>query len=377
MKKILILAASAALVLAASCTKNEVVSTVNDEQHAIGFSNYAPRSITRAGTSYIDATVLPNGSQFVVYGYANTAATWASTLAPAFMNGVTVTFSGTDSSEATQDYSPVRYWPAGDAANLDWLSFYGYYPASGAGIAPTVTTGLGSYVFTAQDNAKDMIDFMVTDLAKDYVYGTAAGTDPNVAVDGVVPLTFHHALTKVQFVFQTDNTDANTTITINSATLKNIVKKGTLTVQETFATATNNTSPWAPSTEAADKGDYTVTINKATADVDLTNATAGTPVTPKPMTVDNEDIFLMVPQEVTTGKNLVIVWTVTTSGVATQNTSTIDLSDINISVGGESSNLWKANKSVIYTITVGLKPIKFTGSVTAWDTNTNAAISVN
>ena len=95
------------------------------------------------------------------------------------------------------------------------------------------------------------------------------------------------------------------------------------------------------------------------------------------MTVDNEDIFLMVPQEVTTGKNLVIVWTVTTGGVSTQNTSTIDLNSIDIKTGSDTGNYWKANKSVVYTITVGLKPIQFTGAVTAWDADTDGAISVN
>ena len=393
MKKAFIFAAAAALVLAA-CSKNEIIETINKvpEEVAIGFSNYTPNAVTKANDTYTGTTLLKNGGKFAVMSYSTANGTaWASdAIGTNFMDKVAVTWT-TNDTPANNSYSPTRYWPSGDSPA--WLTFWAYYPVNEAsgGVAdntaagnngivytsPTGSNGIGSFNFTVANTAADMVDFMVTDLAKDYVYGTAVGTNPNVAVDGVVPLTFHHALTKVQFVFQTDNADANTTITINSATLKNIVKKGTLTVQETFATATNATTPWTPSTEATDKGDYTVTINTKTEDVALTNATAGTPVTPIPMTVDNEDIFLMVPQEVTTGKNLVIVWTVATGGVSTQNTSTIDLSTIDIKATDESKNLWKANKSVVYTITVGLKPIKFTGTVTAWDTDTNAAISVN
>lgn len=386
----MILAAAAALVLSAACTKSEITSSMNDEPQAIGFTNYVPRSLnTKAGSSFIDNTAtanLPAGSQFVVYGYAeNNAQTWQTTTAPSFMNGITVTFDAT-SNTPTVNYSPVRYWPSGDTPN--WLSFYGYYPAGGAGIAPTVTAGMGTIKFTARDAAADMVDFMVTDLAKDYIYGTAAGTSPNIAVNGVVPLTFHHMLTKVKFVFQTSNSDANTTITINSATLKNVKKEATLTPGQTFAAHS-----WGTPSEM---GNYAVTINGTATNVNLTNASDDsdadllTSTSYNPMTVDDADIFLMVPQPMvakgvapaepksTNPQYLEIVWTITpTTGAAIQNTSTIYLNDIDIKVGSDTENLWVANKSVVYTITVGLHPIKFTGSVEAWDADTNGAINVN
>ncbi len=375
MKKLLILAASAALLMTACNKVEDYTNTALDENIPIGFSNYTPRSITKAGASYVDATVLPEGSKFVVYGYAeDNSQTWQNTTAPAFMNGVTVTFDAA-SSTATTNYSPVRYWPSGNTP--DWLSFYGYYPAGGAGITPTVTAGLGTYAFEAQATPKEMVDFMVTDLAKDYIYGTAAGTNPNIAVNGEVPLTFHHMLTKVQFVFQTSNTDANTKVTVNSAKLYNINTKSTLTPGETFAAHT-----WAAATTPAT---YNITINKVAANVQLTNATAGTPITYNPMTVDKEDIFLMVPQSllaktVDNPQKLEIVWTVKSGegdgAVETQNTSVVYLDDINIKVGSDTANLWKANKSVVYTITIGLHPIKFTGAVAAWDGDTSGAITI-
>ena len=136
MKKLLILAATAALVLAASCTKNETVNNVPAEQHLIGFTNYAPKALTKTqAASYVDGNKLINNTHFGIYGWAvaNDAA-FDGTGNPAFMNNVDVTFggdaAGTDGAKNT--YSPMRYWPAGDTP--DKLSFYAYYPIRWIGI---------------------------------------------------------------------------------------------------------------------------------------------------------------------------------------------------------------------------------------------------
>ena len=152
MKKLMTFAAMAVLILAAGCAKIESKSTTNDVQHAIGFSNYAPKSLTKAGDTYAASTTLLDGKVFDVFAYATTngtafATTSSTALGTKFMEAVDVTYGTGGNSDATKNtYSPVRYWPSGDTP--DWLTFWAYYPVqSGHGItytAPDGDNGLGS-----------------------------------------------------------------------------------------------------------------------------------------------------------------------------------------------------------------------------------------
>ena len=69
MKKIMILAAAAALVLSAACTKSEITSVNEEDTLAIGFSSYSPRSLTKAGDTYVSGTTLVSGKTFAVYSW--------------------------------------------------------------------------------------------------------------------------------------------------------------------------------------------------------------------------------------------------------------------------------------------------------------------
>ena len=70
MKKYLILAAAAVLALA-SCAKVETYTEnpVNDGSRMIGFSNYSPKSLTRANDTYISGATLVDGKDFAVYAW--------------------------------------------------------------------------------------------------------------------------------------------------------------------------------------------------------------------------------------------------------------------------------------------------------------------
>ena len=142
--KVILFAGAAVLALAA-CSKNEVVET-ND--HAIGFSNYAPKVVDgRADSTFVNGNNLVSGQKFVVYGYNQKAADFSTTLNPTFMPGVEVTYKGGNTLETagSNTYSPTRYWPKDEANNK--LAFYAYYPVS-THVVPTVTEGLGSYAVT-------------------------------------------------------------------------------------------------------------------------------------------------------------------------------------------------------------------------------------
>lgn len=393
MKKCLTFAAIAALVLAASCAKNVDLAPTEVTQHAIGFSNYTPRMLTKAGDTYVSGTSLVANKTFAVYAWATTYGNFltANPGAPAFMNPAVVTWVNNDNEGANNTYEPLKYWPAGTTP--DNLSFTAYYPYGGAGItAPTFTTGVGTYAFAAQATSAAMVDFCVADVVNDQVYGN---TNAGVA-KGTVNLTFKHQLAKVQFKFKTDNNDANTTVNLVDAKLYNIQTTGTLTA--TYAQNANpavnaagtTTTTWSSQAIAGTPVVYDVTLNSS--DPETTNKIA---LSTTASTVADADIFLMVPQTMitptfsttpntpanlsNTPQYLLVEWEVVTSGVTTTNTQALYLDQCVTTDGGDTqANIdWAKNSFVTYTITIGPKPIRFTATVENWATEQNGYFNVN
>ena len=382
MKKHMILVAIATLTLA-SCAKIETINTnpVVDENIPISFTNYAPKAITKAATAnYAESTTLVNNAEFDVYAWATangtsfTGSNGVKSNGHDFMEWYTVTYrTGGNTNGATNAYPDgYRYWPSGDAP--DYLSFYAYYPSNGTGITPPAA-GLGAFSFTAQATAATMVDFMVADVVKDQVYDNT-----NSGTDGTVALTFRHMLTRVQFKFKTtqDVIDNGTTVTLTDVKLYNAKTTGTLT---TSYNGTTTGAVWsAQATPSASP--YEVFVNGA--DINNLELTA----TAAPATNNAADIFLMVPQAMVTntGSNpqyLVVSWDVTTGGVTTHNTKTLNFKDDlkttdNITAAAAAMNLdWAPNASITYTLTIGPKPILFTATVENWANETNGYFNVN
>lgn len=393
MKKNMILAAMAALVLAAGCAKNEVFTTPQDQaEMPVGFSNYVPRNITKADASLSNDATLVNGQKFAVYSYAtaNGVAFATTAIGTNFMNGVEVTYTTGGNTDASKNtYSPMRYWPSGNTP--DWLTFWAYYPVSASnGItytAPEGSNDLGSYSFTAAATADSMVDFMVSDVVNDKIYGTTSGT--HIAVNGVVPLTFKHQLTKVGFQFKTDLTDTYTKVVLTGATLKNARKTGTLSA--TYSDGVTNTDWGSTATTPAD---YGITVSGSTVSALVLSTTAAGEST-------NSDFFLMVPQEMdedgTDAHEVELTWkvktfdteenatanaaTATTVGsnglvAITTNTATVKLATVQ---DGNSNpiSIWDMNQFITYTFTIGPKPIQFTATVIPWESEVTGSISVN
>lgn len=404
MKKLMTFAAMAALILAAGCAKIESKSTTNDVQHAIGFSNYAPRSLTKAGDTFVNTTSLVTGKQFAVYAWQTNYGVFlpVNPSTPQFMNPAVVTWGADETDGDGNTYSPMRYWPAGDQpANL---SFTAYYPYGGAGItAPTFTTGVGTYAFAAQSTSAAMVDFMVADVVNDQTY---QHTNVSPTYPQTVKFTFKHQLTKVQFQFKkATGLGATTVIELVDAELQNIKTTGTLT-----ATYTQNGSPavnapgttataWSSRAKAGSPITYDITVNgtdpEGSTIVKLEESAS---------TVAPGDIFLMVPQTMVAEgdtdedsdatcvaadeQKLVITWNVKvydTADNATANASTTvgeggllatttnsatlsfknSLRNSDDSAAASTIN-WGKNNFVRYTITIGPKPIWFTAEVTDW-----------
>ena len=396
MKKFMIFAAAAALALVAGCAKIENHAPDGNTQHAIGFSNYTPKALTKAGDTYVSGTSLVANKQFAVYAWATTYGNFLAVNpgAPAFMNPAVVTWVDNNNEGANNTYSPLKYWPAGTTP--DNLSFAAYYPYGGAGITvPSFTTGVGTYAFAAQGTSAAMVDFCVADIVNDQVYGNTNATS-GTANKGTVALTFRHQLAKVQFKFKTDNNDANTEVKLVDAKLYKIQTTGTLTA--TYAqnatpavnAAGTTTTTWSAQAIADTPVVYDVTLNGS--DPETSNKIT---LTTTASTVADGDIFLMVPQAMiaptfsatpntpanlsSNAQYLLVTWDVVTDGVTTTNTQALYLDQCTTTDGGDTqANIdWAKNTFVTYTITIGPKPIYFTASVVAWDTEQNGYFNVN
>ncbi len=342
--KVILFAGAAVLALAA-CSKNEVVET-ND--HAIGFSNYIPKTVTgRADATFVNGNDLVSGQEFVVYGYNQKAADFSKTLNPTFMPGVQVTYKGgnTLATAGNNTYSPTRYWPKDEANNK--LAFYAYYPVS-TYVVPTVTAGLGSYAVTVDTNPSKNVDFLVADLVKDQAYSKTDNT-------GAVMLNFKHQLAKVQFLVNTNVTDENTKVTLNSLTVKDVKATGTLTP----AYGTEFSTAWSG-----------LAVPK-----DFTVYSSAMPLSATAVIKDTAHTYLMVPQ--TLGDEVVatVVYTYQTGkDEAVTNTVNVKLNDI--MSGDAAITSWEKNNYIVYTFTIGLQPIKFAATVSAWDTEKDGKVVV-
>ena len=342
--KVILFAGAAVLALAA-CSKNEVVET-ND--HAIGFSNYAPKVVDgRADATLVNGNDLVSGQEFVVYGYNQKAADFSTTLNPTFMPGVEVTYNGgnTLATAENNEYSPTRYWPKDEANNK--LAFYAYYPVSSY-IKPTVTAGLGSYAVTVDTDPSKNVDFLVADLVKDQAYSKTGNT-------GAVMLNFRHQLAKVQFLVNTNVTDENTKVTLNSLTVKDVKTTGTLTP----AYGTEFSTAW--SGQAVPK--------------DFTVYSSNMQLSATPVIKNTAHTYLMVPQILGDEVVATVVYTYQTGNdEAVTNTVNVELNDI---VSGDAAiTSWEKNNNIVYTFTIGLQQIKFAASVTDWDAEKDGNVVV-
>ena len=370
MKKFMIIAASAALVLSAACTKTEVTRSLNDDEPIIGFSNYAPRSLSKANSTLVNDGALPTGAKIGVFGYSTGSTKFAATENPTFMDETFYVDYGSNTGATATTTNVVRYWPK-TVTNL--LSFYGYYPYGDETITATPTkstAGLGTFTFAQKAAVADMVDFEVSNVANDYWYSSTE-TNPDAqtskATDGVVPLTFNHMLTKVNFKFKTDiDYSANDTeIKVTSVTLANVRAQGTLHLSYAapVAPAKLGITSFAWDGQTSAVASTVVPINASGLVLDTTAALneSGS---------DKVD-FLFVPQ--TLGDDI----TITINYDVTQGTSDVTSNVATVKLNSVSPTAWNINDFVTYTFILGLKPIKFTATTATWTAVAAGDIEIN
>ena len=375
------IAAAAALVFA-SCTKSEITSSLYDEETPVAFSNYAPRSLTKADGTLVNSGALPAGSEIGIYGYSdgtNNLADNAGTIKPTFMDNAHVTYSGVTSATATAT-DPVRYWPK---TTTNILSFYGYYPYNNAAITSkpsSANAGLGTFGFTQPAAVANMVDFMVSNVANDQYYwatGDEANANGVKATDGIVPLTFNHMLSKVNFKFSHNVTLATgDKIVVTSVSVAKVNTKGTLTPSytagaagslgtTTFSWGSTANTPATITIPIYDEGDGGQLMVKDTPKIN--NGSDGTA-----KSADTD--FLFIPQSIGDDVVITINYDIIQGGNTTHNVAEKKLNVIEF--GGSALTAWEINKFYTYSFIIGLHEIKFTGNVVAWDDEGTGSLNI-
>src|SRR5574344_1399465 len=139
MKKVFLLAATAILVLA-SCTKNQIIETPSD-QKTIGFSAFTHLS-TKA-LPIIGDNIKTETADIKVYSYLMNGTTGATTPNTAFFDDVL------DYTASAWQTDPVRYWPSTTVGTTPSksLSFFAFYPSDAA-----VSNYAATNYLTSSDN---------------------------------------------------------------------------------------------------------------------------------------------------------------------------------------------------------------------------------
>lgn len=345
--------------VALSCSKGSATEEVEYKKE-LSFNGYIARSVTKAegnsvpgtkaGDSFVSTGELPGGKAFGVYAYNTGSAT---TFVPAnigdysvFMSNVGVTYNGSGSSTPSNyTYSPTRYWPNSKESNR--LAFFAYYPYGGAGI--TGVSGFGSISFEVQQSPASQVDFMISDVESNQMYGSATGgTD-------IEKLKFYHMLTQVRFKGITDAPVALTTpeerpgatVKINSLQLTGIIKKGVLTPAVSAASST-----WAQESET---DTYTIILK----DINLPSNYDDNTVEAADIAEANQTLLLL-PQTLASTAKIVVNYTITTSKPVRTITERKELPINSV------TSAWVRNQQIVYTLNIGLHPIEFSAEVVDW-----------
>lgn len=369
MKRILVLASSAALVLG-GCNKVDHVTGGPSPASSVSFSTYL-------GTKGLEKTDFKMGDQFFTYG-VKTVADFDVT-APAFTeyvfkgvaplaHGMTVTHMGLEDDKPLWEYNEVAPWDDKKA------TFFAVSP---------VPQGAVNYGITLKPIAeKDTIPSIDFEVVGGYATG-AAGADilaasekikeqadlmwayspNNIKTGGAIQMSFRHALSQLRFSVKAFHTMG--LLRINSVTLKKVMTKGTLTLahDETTKGDVNYLGGWSAASAPLDFAVNLLTENVGA--IDPFVFIPGVSEAPIPINItDNDEALMMIPQ-VLTGIGLEVKYSYSHDGKDWQNYETGTLLDYELA---KLSSHWNPNIRYNYCLNINPgKAITFTGDIEEWD----------
>ncbi|MDE5661668.1 MAG: fimbrillin family protein [Muribaculaceae bacterium] len=180
--KFLVLASIGLVAALPACSTEEDDPVPAAADNAIRFTAASRLPQGRATSDITTASL----DQFFVYGYLASDKS-------AYMTDVEVNKTGS----GLWEYSPVKYWPSGDA-----LNFYAYAPQ---GMLPQGTTPLDAVHF---DNSG----------TSDFIYAVEPGmTQPAKGSDAQVKFNFRHALARITVMLSSE--DSKLEVRVNNATI--------------------------------------------------------------------------------------------------------------------------------------------------------------
>lgn len=374
MKKLFLLSAAALMVLA-SCTKDEVAQTPDQK---ITFSSPVVGAVTKAPVYGEMPVQYDKGEQFVVYGLHTKGnyATWGAGLI--YMNGVTCSYQSEYNGWAP---ASLYYWPKNEDS---YLTFAAYSPAQ---VLTDVTAnniaygadGLTINYFSPNADASKQYDLMYSERTYNQKGPHGSEYDPTTSAEHTeyyhgVDLKFHHTLSAINFKVASgdytngsiDDLKTGTSIKLNSIVVNDVVAVGNFKENVTDGTEYSSNPAWNIDLGNESRiADYSVaTANAADLNMDLTKETAkaGNSLILIPQNFDRESDKISVT----------IKYTITNpDGKTWPQEYTMNLSDFIYQGNGfdnsKQPNGWEMGKKYTYTITIGLTQIHFAPEVTGWD----------
>lgn len=361
MKKLLILAALAALALGA-CTKNEVVFDNNDVGDAVSFSVYTSRTVTKAdATNVIGIDTLKKYGFGVFAFYTGQDSLKAKTNpAPNFMNNTQVKFES-----GKWAYSPIKYWPNNPN---DKVSFFAYAPYSDT---TTWKADSKKIHFEVQKDVKGQTDLL---FAKGLTDKTKQGYKDSLKFE------FKHALSKIglkvayvrdSVSYNADNGKAiedSTKIVIDTVYLipaDKFYKEGDLDMMK-------DTVYWTAGSAKIDTLKFIAETNFKHYAAASDSSAAGQVVTNKLDTLNNDNSYMMIiPQDFSTnGINVVVNYHVWTK----DQLLTDKYSKIENKVTTKFKPTFLAGKQYFLNLYLGVNSVKIKAEVADWVDGTDSDI---
>ena len=228
MKKSLFIMALGAIALT-SCSQDEVIEVQKDAISFAAFNENASRADILKSADLV-------GKEFKVWGVVAEGATPTYI---SYIDGINCTVTGTRT-----NIQSGYYWPTGT------MDFYAVYPAD------VDNASLGTPSAYASNTAGITgVEVADANNQTDILYALTTGQTKTLAD---VPLKFKHALSQVVFkVMIDDNVAQHIEVTLNSVTLKSLVKKGDFAFPKTAPTTGDGVGSWTLSNVEADKNmDY-------------------------------------------------------------------------------------------------------------------------
>ena len=212
----------AALLAFASCTNEINEEGFVDKTKTISFNAYPNKTRVYTGGDINNATAMQDGS-FGVVGYKSGSTIYLGSTTSA----ISQSFSNTTNHWEYTTSSDLKYWPDG---NMDFYAYFPYSENGGTFVESTSTDGTVMTINNATGNQDVLFASVINQSYKDHV-----------------PLTFHHAFSKVKSVnIKVELNDVNVEVKkvefINTTSSKNSQILVNKSGKASYGTATGETS---------------------------------------------------------------------------------------------------------------------------------------